>query len=678
MFNKTENQPQAKTQMFFIKDDDKKVLQAILENENSNISFSFISITKELNKAERYKKMHRDIKKAIKHFSETNNVGQYETIRIKDTCYFFYISNKTHKPSDIIESIINSNIDLKRAISSLFSLAMKNKTISKASDEYDIPPAFYNDKIYIGTQLQDNSKDSKGRLKIDTFEPEIFYSDESNLSFHLKNKTFKAELSNLNLIESDNLNNIMFKTKTGAFTTSEEEIDAVRYNKSKFMKYKSYYPECQNYSFHFLHKIFIELLNELEIAYEEVYFKANYIVKDFLYMDTAIKRDIILLDNYQYNEEELPYKKELMKQIYNYLGVSKVEQVDENYLLGNLKKDFNYLCINKENRDSKSSIFYKDNKKGPNTYLNTFSKANNMYLKEKTIDFDFYTQLKLLNKYSDEKLVTQGLNIPSIKQKEKNQNGSLYKELNENKLKKIKKEIWLKECIFHYNKIENIELIDGKYTLFFTKNNFTGKKEKQTRISVVNIEIFDKTLFIIDSKIYDNINRFNLDFSKNVISKMKLSNYSGSFYIYDKENEILLTSYTSKNVPRIIGNSKFNNIDHFVEYDDLKKTNKADISPLPYYLTPKKEKQSNFVFIQETEDKLYYFVSQKGNPNSSFDKQKLIYSVLTYDNNKNKIKQIEQKVTDLFLSSFTDDILLNNEVSKSSILEKIAKEFLFE
>ena len=159
---------------------------------------------------------------------------------------------------------------------------------------------------------------------------------------------------------------------------------------------------------------------------------------------------------------------------------------------------------------------------------------------------------------------------------------------------------------------------------------------------------------------------------------MKLSNYSGSFYIYDKENEILLTSYTSKNVPRIIGNSKFNNIDHFVEYDDLKKTNKADISPLPYYLTPKKEKQSNFVFIQETEDKLYYFVSQKGNPNSSFDKQKLIYSVLTYDNNKNKIKQIEQKVTDLFLSSFTDDILLNNEVSKSSILEKIAKEFLFE
>ena len=51
---------------------------------------------------------------------------------------------------------------------------------------------------------------------------------------------------------------------------------------------------------------------------------------------------------------------------------------------------------------------------------------------------------------------------------------------------------------------------------------------------------------------------------------------------------------------------------------------------------------------------------------------------MTIDENNNFVDQLEQSVTNMFLSSFTDDILLNNEVSKSSILEKIAKEFLME
>lgn len=679
MFNKAENQPKAKTQTFFIKENDKNILQAILEHENSKISFSSISFPKNLNKAEDYIKMHLEIKKAIKHFSGAKEVGQYETIITNNKCYFFYISKKNYITKDLMDKIINSDINLKRVISLLFSLAMKNKIITKVNEEYEIPPSFYNDKVYIGSRPQEDLSNTKNEIKIDTFEPNVFYSDTSYLSFNLRRKTFLSKLSDLNLIESDKLNNIIFKTKRGAYKVNKEKkLDAVRDNKSKFMKYKSYYPECQNYSLHFLHKIFIELLNDMGIAYEEVYFKADYIVKNFLYIDPIIKRDVILFDNYQYNEEDLQFKDQLTTQINNYLGISKIEYFNNSHSINDMNKDFNYLCINKENKNSKSSIFYKDRKNNKDIYLKNFFQAYKLHLKDENTNFDFYTKVKILNAKLNEKLITQGLDIDNIKQKEKNKNGYFYKKINENKLKKIKKELWLKECIFHYKKIENIELINGEYTLFLTKNHSKGKRDKTTRISVVDIKITDKTLFIIKNNTYEEIKRFNFEFSKNPISKMNISKYSGSFYIHDKENDVILTSYTSSNIPRIIGNSNFNNIDYLAEKDDLKKTNKADLSPLPYYLTPKKEKQSNFVFIQEKEDNLYYFVSQKGNPNSSFDKQKLIYSVLTFDSQNKKIKQLEQKVTLLFLSSFTDNILLNNEVSKSSILEKIAKEFLFE
>lgn len=681
MYNKIDNQVKAKTQMFFITDDDKVILNKILNNLDLDIAFSFITLPKNKNKQENYKEMHKQIKKAIKHFTGIDKLYQYETFIDKKSskCYFFYLNHKNNssRADEIINNLLLTPLNLKSILSILFSLSIKKIIIDETREEYDIPPSFYGDKLYIGSKLQDDKPNNKNQFKVDTFEPQIFFTDKSFLVFNLKNKTFLSQLNELNLIESEKFNNLMFKTKLGNLHSNNEmELDALQNNKSKFMQYKSYYPQCKNYSLHFMHKKFIQLLNKLNISYKEVYFEANYIIKDFIKIEPKIKREVILLDNFEYDNNQIIFKENLLSQIKEYLKISITQNIDNNYDINNLNNKYNYLCINTSHSRNGASIIAKNNSKDIKKELNNFLQAYSLYLKHKEeYTFDFYTTFKISNMEKENKIVTQGINIDEISKKDKENEGKyLYKEINDNKLKKIKKELWLKECIFYDKKIEEIELLNGKYTLFFNRNTIKGNHF----ISVVDIHIINKTLNIINNKIYTDINKFNFEFSRNVISKVNISAYNKAFYIYDNDNNILLTSYNSINIPRIIGNHNFNNIDYFNENNDLKKSNKSEISPLPYYLTPKKEKQSNFVFIQEKDEGLYYFVSQKGNPNISFDKQRLINSILTVDENNNKVKQLEQKVTKLFLSSFTDDILLNNEVSKSSILEKIAKEFILE
>ncbi len=58
------------------------------------------------------------------------------------------------------------------------------------------------------------------------------------------------------------------------------------------------------------------------------------------------------------------------------------------------------------------------------------------------------------------------------------------------------------------------------------------------------------------------------------------------------------------------------------------------------------------------------------------EKQNLIYNILAFDTEGNLLKTLDQKVTEIYLKSFTEDILRVNEVSKSSLLEKVAKLYI--
>ena len=97
---------------------------------------------------------------------------------------------------------------------------------------------------------------------------------------------------------------------------------------------------------------------------------------------------------------------------------------------------------------------------------------------------------------------------------------------------------------------------------------------------------------------------------------------------------------------------------------------------MPYYLLPKKNKQYHRIHLQQQGDNLLFFVSFIQQPNVSIVKQNLIYNLLTFDVLGKRLNALEQEVTDIYFQSFTQDILRLNEVSKSSLLEKIAKLFI--
>jgi len=239
------------------------------------------------------------------------------------------------------------------------------------------------------------------------------------------------------------------------------------------------------------------------------------------------------------------------------------------------------------------------------------------------------------------------------------------------KIDRIKSELWLKERVFRHGEFNDIALPEGEFTLLYVRSLF-GKK-MNFFASVVDVEIKESSLSIISSKIINS--ELRLRHECPFLGKRKV--FNDSFYIYDKLHKTLLTSYSSDRVPQIIGNTVVDNIS-MAESEDLTVNRKSatDISVLPYYLLPKERKQYHHIYLQERGPDLLYFVAPKQRPNQEIAKQNRISNILTFDEGGNLLKALEQPVTKLFLSSFTEDILKINEVSKSSLLEKVAKLYL--
>jgi hypothetical protein len=136
-------------------------------------------------------------------------------------------------------------------------------------------------------------------------------------------------------------------------------------------------------------------------------------------------------------------------------------------------------------------------------------------------------------------------------------------------------------------------------------------------------------------------------------------------------------SYNSSRIPRIIGNSTVDSIELAADEDSDNKLSRQATKPkeivLPYYIAKTKERH---IYLEQSNNDLLYFVTPSTQPNSTIAKQNLIYNILTFDKNGDLLKALDQSVTELFLKSFTENIIKNNEYSKSSILEKIAKLYI--
>jgi len=155
------------------------------------------------------------------------------------------------------------------------------------------------------------------------------------------------------------------------------------------------------------------------------------------------------------------------------------------------------------------------------------------------------------------------------------------------------------------------------------------------------------------------------------------SMYNQGFYIYDKNHQKLLISYSNDRVPKIIGNAAFDNIERNKKPNGINRERSPEKCVLPYYINPTTNKQLHHVFLEDCgQDGVRYFVSKAGQPNATIDKQNLTKNIFVFNYDGSKASPLKEGVTALFLQSFTFDILNNHEVSKMSILQKIAAMYI--
>lgn len=660
-----EDFPVAKTQMFILKDEPKDIIAKIISSLEFDISYSSVNIDNALKGSEKFEKMHSDIKEIIKTKTGAKDSPKYSILKTKDKCYFFFISKEKTVDFDFLRILSDKRVNFNDLVKSLIELTFKNRIINSLEENYNIPSSILNDKMYLGCIPQSKNIKKNGGIYIDTFEPNFYFCENTKrLSFQMISKTFSSKVEKDEIVLSDDDKSAWFKTELGNIKIKEQKINAVSFNKTKFMLYKEDYINSKNYFQNLTYSYLESMLKSLNLDFESVNFKANGYKSNFLTFETNIDKELIVVDNYNYKEKEQEYKENFL---FKFNGISKNKKIvnGKDFKIEDLSEENIYLFINNLLNNEKSTIKYfenEDNNKTYNLFLNAYKD------KDKNLNnFDIYTKVKKINFDRKEKFITQGVNIEKIDKKG----------INDSIINKLKIELWLKNKIFRDKKIENVELEDSDFIFFYYKSIKIGK-EKVKFIVELDLKIENKILKIGECKIYEDVKEFNFKNRKSFVSKIDITKNSDSFYIYDKKNKILMTSYSSVNIPQIIGSDSINSLEYFQENGIMTRSNGYNSTILPYYISKVIEpKKRMYVYIQENEKDLYYFVSKQQSPNSSFDKQNKVYCIKTWDENGKETISNKEHVTSVFLSSFTFNILNINESSKSSLLEKIAKEMLF-
>jgi hypothetical protein len=625
-------------------------------NSKNNIfidyKYRFFKFDKNKDVKHFWQNVHKDIKDCIKKELKLKDIAkiEYEFFHIKQKngydVYFFYINDKPcTEYNNFIAELTNNNIEPHKIFESLIGLLLKLEFIKKFQQTYEFQPEYYNAVLYLNTN-------KKGGI-FDTLYPEVYFSEYKELVVSLHKKVFKEQKGDI----KGNAIDLLFRSEKNSFRTIDDNLSATIFSKKPFIDFNNYNKSI-NHTQNLLLDTLQQLLKKYDINFKCRYFKANYFLNDFLEVkDKIISKKVIIIDNLTNTADNL--KQQLYDRLQQEYPNSVITSATEYSEFDALDNKNNYLILNSTSKNNGSSVIVDGKNK------NTFWDAYKARVNNKHADLDYYSKLKYSQSQSDRLIVLQGLNIINIK-----------KDKLDNKLKKIQTEIWLKEQVFHAKKLQNINLDDNKLTLIYIRKLKKDKKYGKDSFYSVIIDVTIKNEKIM-------IENFNFVYSerelKNSFSYLSKREklYNDSFFIIDKTAEVMLMSYNSSRIPRIIGNSTVDSIELAADEDSDNKLSRQATKPkeivLPYYIAKTKERH---IYLEQSNNDLLYFVTPSTQPNSTIAKQNLIYNILTFDKNGDLLKALDQSVTELFLKSFTEDIIKNNEYSKSSILEKIAKLYI--
>ena len=606
-------------------------------------------------------RVHREIKKLLRkqlnlpanadiHYHLFSHSGRY---------YFLFLTKHPRQdPQQLLAYLRRSRVPMSKLLSALCALHLQRIMLSEIDKFFELPPFVHNAHLYLSLQIR-GKPDKAGRDLLHCLSSELYVSDHGELAILLHRKAFRTQ-NTPPLSANDSEQNYLFSV---AGQYAYEALDAREQKSHPFIEFNDNYQHTRNYYYHLLLDRLTTLFDEYRINFSPIDFQANFVIDQFLSNEMQRTQPLTVVEPIQC-EASTDNLAALHEQILSILGPTEFVQLEDKATCDDLDPTHSYLFLNSSLKRNGSSIRYIE-QSGREHLLNSFAQALPLYQKNKG-QLDRYSRLKAERLSKQLPLVLQGLNLGSLSKAD----GS-YRPINQHSLKRLGNELWLKERLFVERTFKDLDLPNAKLRMIYILH----PRRQALHASVVDARISDGTLHVEAIKRIDN--EFYLRSSNpilNTCAPEKL--FDGGFYLIDRERETLLISYHSSRIPRIIGNSKFCNIKRMHEQDGkLRKLSKNDDeNPLPYYVLPIQRGQYHHIFLQTTKPgDLLVFVSNLQKAHGKYEKESLIYNLLTYNSQGQPVPQLEQPLTLLYLRTFTVDILRNGESSKSSLLAKIAR-----
>lgn len=654
--------PAATTNMWRVSLSNEKLAEKLLQVGKGSIHIDYICRDIPRVKGEAidqyFVRVHTEARKILRKKLElpAGTVIRYEFLRVNSMCYFFFLSDKAPAADTLYAALVAADVPPHRLVEALIGLRIKIGLLEQVAQAYEIDNVYFNSTLYLGTDVHPWKKD--GRLLVDTFEARFYYSTNHELVTTLHNKTFLATPEST--FQAPVEDTVMTIQTQGKVYIANETLDARQYGRKKFMRFQRSYPGCQNHAHTLVARCVARLFDQIGVDAVREVFQATAVWDKFVTANAQeATSKVVIVDNYG------AYSSDLVKdRVYAQLAIAfqgcEIVPAAAITSYDSLSDNVCYVFLNRQSARNGSSIVDAHSGKS----FNTFWQAYRIHRQGSDCNFDLYTRLKIAHFVQRRKIVMQGIDLPvQLSAADKNP-------LSSHILLKVRKELWLKQSVLQRHAISGLsEMPDGHYRLVYIR-----RPEEMFFASTLDCRFADGVLTLTDQTTFDNENELRFAFPMlQHLEKL----YDGGFYLYDCRTKALLTAYTSARVPQILGNVFFDNVQRFNDAGEtLRKLTAPEENPLPYYINPRLREQYHHIFLQEVGDDLRYFVSPKGNPQSVFATQCRTYNILTWNEHGAHVRQIAQPVTTMFLRSFTDDIVLNGQVSKSSLLVKAARLFL--
>lgn len=697
------------------------------------IDFGVQSFHKERkeNRRDFYARIHREIKA---HLRQTLKIDakddvKYELHRLPSGQFgYFYLAPATAQHTapfstqwtrieQLCQQLTANEHSLTRMIQGLFSLHIKMVLLEQATDRFPVPPVYFNAVMYLNARLSQPIVKKRGTGVMEAFELDVFASEQRELAFTLHKRKFLVEPAEELHLALDQ-DKVWFNTDCGR-VKAQRKLDA-RDSKLEFFRERSGYGECQAYTYNVVMNAVVERLTELEIPHTPIPFQATHEVNQFVTdLDQQLTNTLLVVNNgAEFSaQQEAFFFDALAAQLpdYRLWPVASLEQARNNRF-SDLPTNTSILVLNPVRDDASNSIRQLCN--DAYEYGNFFA-VYDADRKEPGLLWDTYTQLKLdrLHGWLQQEplpVVLQGLNIDSelldaidyinelSKANPEQYSADLAKprsrlksavSLMNSKIRRTKTELWFKESLLTQRRIPLPNLPNAHYTAYAVRNTDEGT----TLLAHVELTSDSNQLTIVNAGVTEG------DLEWLAVEHPPLERldklFDNSFFLYDHATDVMLTSYNSARVPRLIGPSHIDVVDlyryqeqekaraeregiDFNEYT-ITRSAKPELNVLPYLMAPgrsihdpltKSQKMKHHhTYLQPHNNGLYVLVSDAQPANPSIARPNLVENLLVRDAQGKLLEVLGHPLAGAYLNSFTLDVLKSGDSSKSSIFAKLAR-----